>query len=110
MHLLTKKACVFIKIAFKNCLFFLFLVFFCAICACNKQQLPSIGEQIRRERLKQNISQIQLATAISMNVSSLSLIEDGLATPIKEKIEAIESHLNVHFIWDSTAIDLTLRQ
>ena len=76
--------------------------------ACSKNKRPQIGDQIRTERLKQNISQLQLASAIDMEITSLSLIEDGLATPVKEKIKAIEEHLNVTFVWDSTAFDLPL--
>lgn len=109
MYQSTKKICIFSKLALNNCLFFISLSFLLYLSACKNNSLPQIGEQIRTERLKQNISQIQLAEAIDMEISSLSLIEDGLATPIKEKIKAIEEHLNTTFVWDSTAIDLPLQ-
>jgi transcriptional regulator with XRE-family HTH domain len=55
----------------------------------------SIGGQIRTERLKQGISQQQLADEVGLTQSSLSLIEDGLAAPIHNKLLDIEAYLNM---------------
>lgn len=55
----------------------------------------SIGGQIRTERLKQGISQQQLADEVGITQSSLSLIEDGLATPIHNKLLDIEAYLGM---------------
>ncbi|MFK7798223.1 MAG: helix-turn-helix domain-containing protein [Aureispira sp.] len=55
----------------------------------------SIGEQIRTERLKQGISQQQLADEVGITQGSLSLIEDGLATPIHNKLLDIETYLGM---------------
>ncbi|MGH1339118.1 MAG: helix-turn-helix domain-containing protein [Aureispira sp.] len=55
----------------------------------------SIGGQIRTERLKQGISQQQLADEVGITQGSLSLIEDGLATPIHNKLLDIEAYLKM---------------
>lgn len=55
----------------------------------------SIGGQIRTERLKQGISQQQLADQVGITQGSLSLIEDGLATPIHNKLLDIEAFLGM---------------
>ena len=72
--------------------------------ACQSQNGPvskdmyhHIGQQIRAERLAQGISQQELADEVGMTQSSLSLIEDGLATPIHTKIIAIQKHLDLTF-------------
>ncbi|MCH2046565.1 MAG: helix-turn-helix domain-containing protein [Saprospiraceae bacterium] len=59
--------------------------------------MHKIGEQIRAARIEKGISQEELANAIEMTQSSLSLIEDGLATPVQEKLVAIETYLGVRF-------------
>lgn len=63
-----------------------------------KEQYRSIGEQIRKERLRKGMSQQQLAEAVSLSQSALSLIEDGLATPIQHKIIAIEEYLGIELV------------
>jgi len=76
----------------------------CLLVACQSATSTSssemyrhIGQQIRTERLAQGISQQQLADEVGMTQSSLSLIEDGLATPIHTKILAIQEHLKLTF-------------
>lgn len=59
-----------------------------------------IGIQIRQERLAHGLSQQQLADAVGMTQTSLSLIEDGLATPIHTKIIAIQDYLSMTFELD----------
>lgn len=66
-----------------------------------KTKIPAIGEQIRQFRLIKGISQEELAKAVKISQNSLSLIEDGLATPIFNKITAIEDFLEVEIIRDS---------
>lgn len=66
----------------------------------SKALYQHIGKQIREERLAQGLSQQQLADAVGMTQSSLSLIEDGLATPIHTKIIAIQEHLHMQFEFD----------
>lgn len=62
----------------------------------------SIGQQIRAQRLAKGISQRQLADEIGITQNGLSLIEDGLATPIHDKLIAIETFLEVEFNLDGT--------
>jgi DNA-binding XRE family transcriptional regulator len=82
----------------------LFLLSFLLLYGCkDKPKTISIGEQIRQARLKQNLSQSELAKAVGLDAANLSLIEDGLATPIRPKIEAIQNFLQTNFVWDSTA-------
>lgn len=57
----------------------------------------SIGLQIREERLARGISQQELADAVGISQNGLSLIEDGLATPIHTKIIAIQNYFGVEF-------------
>jgi ribosome-binding protein aMBF1 (putative translation factor) len=64
-------------------------------------KIPSLGEQIRQYRLYKGISQEDLAKAIQISQNSLSLIEDGLATPLHNKITAIEAFLEVELVRDA---------
>lgn len=64
----------------------------------SKEQYRSIGEQIRKERIRRGMTQLQLAEAVSLSQNALSLIEDGLATPIQHKIIAIEEYLGIDLI------------
>ncbi len=60
-----------------------------------------LGEKIRTERIKKGLSQEQLAEAIGMSLKNLKLVEEGLATPVEAKIQAMEEYLGVplvHFI------------
>ncbi|WP_052599259.1 helix-turn-helix domain-containing protein [Aureispira sp. CCB-QB1] len=75
---------------------------FIACEATQKQDLgkdfyKSIGAQIREERLQKGISQQDLADAVGVTQNGLSLIEDGLATPIHTKLIAIQNYLDVKF-------------
>lgn len=81
-----------------------YMLMLCLLVACQSMGSTSssemyrhIGQQIRAERLAQGISQQQLADEVNMTQSSLSLIEDGLATPIHTKIIAIQKYLNLTF-------------
>lgn len=65
------------------------------------EQYRSIGEQIRKERIIKGLTQKELADAVSISQNALSLIEDGLATPIHQKIVAIEEYLGVELIRDA---------
>jgi DNA-binding XRE family transcriptional regulator len=101
---MTKKYVFFFAKRYFFSLKILFLLSFLLLSACSdKPKTISIGEQIRQARLKQNISQSQLATAVGLDAANLSLIEDGLATPIRPKIEAIQVYLQTQFTLDSTA-------
>lgn len=94
----SKKA---LKYCLKGCILLLFSTILLGLNSCNSTtSSPSIGEQIRTARLKQNISQVELAEAVSLHLVNLSLIEDGFATPIAGKIKMIEQHLNVRFDWE----------
>jgi ribosome-binding protein aMBF1 (putative translation factor) len=44
------------------------------------------------------MTQEELAIAVNMSQNSLSLIEDGYATPILHKMEAFESILGIQLI------------
>jgi ribosome-binding protein aMBF1 (putative translation factor) len=57
----------------------------------------SIGAQIREERLQKGISQQDLADVVGVTQNGMSLIEDGLATPIHTKLIAIQDYLEVEF-------------
>lgn len=63
----------------------------------NTDFYKTIGAQIREERLKQGVSQQDLADEVGVTQNGLSLIEDGLATPIHTKLIAIQNYLNVKF-------------
>jgi ribosome-binding protein aMBF1 (putative translation factor) len=63
----------------------------------NPDFYKTIGAQIREERLQQGVSQQDLADAVGVTQNGLSLIEDGMATPIHTKLIAIQKHLNVKF-------------
>ncbi len=63
-------------------------------------KIPPLGEQIRQYRLHKGISQEDLAKAIQISQNALSLIEDGLATPLHNKITAIEAFLEVELVRD----------
>jgi ribosome-binding protein aMBF1 (putative translation factor) len=55
----------------------------------------NVGEVIRKQRIVKGITQEELANAINISQNSLSLIEDGLATPIHYKIKEIEALLDI---------------
>lgn len=82
-----------------------YTVLMLGVAACkNQPNAPTLGEQIRTERIRQRYSQAELAAAVGMSSEALSMIEDGLAEPIHEKIFAIQLYLNVQFAWDSLAV------
>ena len=76
--------------------------------SCRSKEAPkldpqfykSIGFQIREQRILKGISQQELADAVEITQNGLSLIEDGLATPIHTKLIAIQDYLDVEFIID----------
>jgi DNA-binding XRE family transcriptional regulator len=63
----------------------------------NTDFYKTIGAQIREARLEQGVSQQDLADAVGVTQNGLSLIEDGLATPIHTKLIAIQNYLEVQF-------------
>lgn len=84
--------------------FFSILFLFLASCKSSKpsktelETYRMIGEKIRTERIKRGMTQAELSKAVGLSQNSLSLIEDGLATPIEHKIEAIENYLQLDLI------------
>jgi transcriptional regulator with XRE-family HTH domain len=66
----------------------------------------SIGGQIRTIRLEQGMSQQALADSVGITQNALSLIEDGLATPIHTKLIAIENFFEVTFIIEGEQISI----
>jgi ribosome-binding protein aMBF1 (putative translation factor) len=85
-------------------LFFFILLFY----SCQNSRLilksednyfkTSLGEIIRKQRMIKGMTQEELAIAVNMSQNSLSLIEDGYATPILHKMEAFESILGIQLI------------
>lgn len=63
----------------------------------NEDFYKTIGAQIREVRLQKGISQQDLADEVGVTQNGLSLIEDGLATPIHTKLIAIQNYLDVKF-------------
>jgi transcriptional regulator with XRE-family HTH domain len=57
----------------------------------------SVGEQIRSHRIQQGMTQQALADKVNISQNSLSLIEDGLATPIHTKLILIQDYFQVKF-------------
>ena len=57
----------------------------------------TIGFQIREQRILKGIGQQELADAVGMTQNGLSLIEDGMATPIHTKLIAIQNYLQITF-------------
>lgn len=87
---------MFYKIILLTCLAFLLTCCQGKTGSVDQSELyKSIGAQIRIERLHQGISQQQLADEVGLTQSSLSLIEDGLATPIHNKLLDIERYLRM---------------
>ncbi len=90
--------------------FFVVALLALGIWACGSKQnvvnppLNPIGEQIRKVRLAQQISQQQLADSLGVSAVSLSLIEDGFASPLPYKLKQMEQILNTKFDWDSSAV------
>lgn len=74
-----------------RCWAFLALI---ALHSC-KQSPTAVGERIRAARLERQMSQSQLATAVGMSQDALSLVEDGLASPVPEKLGELEKVLGV---------------
>lgn len=102
-----KHFCLFLK---QNIVFMwyrIFLLVFAAnlfiACESSKKKdlnaafYKTIGAQIREERLQKGISQQDLADAVGITQNGMSLIEDGLATPIHTKLIAIQNYLDVKF-------------
>lgn len=76
----------------------------------NTDFYKTIGAQIREARLQQGVSQQELADAVGVTQNGLSLIEDGLATPIHTKLIAIQNYLEVQFKFNGkyTSIEVYL--
>lgn len=94
------------KCKFHTYLWAFFFVYLLLLGSC-KSSKPSkteletyrmIGEKIRTERIKRGMTQAELSEAVDLSQNSLSLIEDGLATPIEHKIEAIENYLQLDLL------------
>lgn len=93
-----------------------FLLIFILFCLFGCQSSPteqrdaafykSIGTQIRAARLEQGLSQATLADSVSISQSSLSLIEDGMASPIATKLVDIEAFLQTTFVIDGQQISI----
>jgi DNA-binding XRE family transcriptional regulator len=103
----SKHFCLFVKhkIVFMLLRIFLLVLGVVILTACGggnekklgKEFYKTIGYQIRAQRLVKGISQQKLADAVGVTQNSLSLIEDGLATPIHTKLIAIQQYLEVEF-------------
>ncbi|MCP4442129.1 MAG: helix-turn-helix transcriptional regulator [Aureispira sp.] len=97
----------------KQLLLFAWLTLICIACNSTKSVdsnfYKSIGEQIRESRIDQNISQEELAEAVGLTQNSLSLIEDGLATPIHDKILDIQYYLETEFVVEGKKIEAYLK-
>lgn len=102
-----KHFCLFLK---QNLVFMWYRIFLLAftlnlVTACESSKkkdlgddfYKSIGAQIREERLQKGISQQDLADVVGVTQNGMSLIEDGLATPIHTKLIAIQDYLEVEF-------------
>lgn len=102
-----KHFCLFLKhkIVFMLSRIFLLVLGMYVLIACkganveesNQNFYKSIGVQIREQRLNKGISQQDLADAVGISQNGLSLIEDGLATPIHTKLIAIQDYLDITF-------------
>jgi transcriptional regulator with XRE-family HTH domain len=56
---------------------------------------PSIGEGIRRERLRRGLTLAQLATQVNLTVSALSQIERGASDPSISSLRRIATAFNI---------------
>ena len=94
--------------------FLLLICLFWTVVACTGDSpedadfYESIGEQIRTARINKGISQAELAAEVKLSQNSLSLIEDGMATPIHDKILAIEAYLDADFEINGKPIEVYL--
>lgn len=57
----------------------------------------TVGFQIREQRLLKDLTQQEFADEVGLTQNGLSLIEDGLATPIHSKLISIQDYLGVVF-------------
>lgn len=87
--------------------FLMFLILFLMI-SCNdgSDKLPDeiynkIGLEIREARILRGLTQQELADSVDLTQNSLSLIEDGMATPMHTKIIEIQYFLDTVFYIDS---------
>lgn len=88
-----------------------FLLLFFYSCQHNRSELPtafykSIGNQIRVIRIEKGMTQQALADSIGITQNALSLIEDGLATPIHTKLIDIENFLNTTFVIEGKQVGI----
>ena len=58
----------------------------------------NVGNKIREVRMKQNISQIELANLLEITQPSLAVIENNKRTPRLETLSRIATALNVDFL------------
>jgi ribosome-binding protein aMBF1 (putative translation factor) len=88
-----------------NFYLFLLLFFTLSFSSCQNAKLviktkeysdqSTMGEVIRKQRMIKGMTQEELARAVDISQNSLSLIEDGYATPIFHKMKVIESILEI---------------
>ena len=75
----------------------------CLFLSCENKVADSIdlsahiGPQIRAIRLERGMTQEALASVIGIDQNALSLIEDGMATPIHSKLIDIETYFDTIF-------------
>ena len=59
------------------------------------EQMLQVGEQIKKSRLKKNISQVQLAQLCNMQKASISRLEAGQSNPTLFTVHKIAKALEV---------------
>jgi ribosome-binding protein aMBF1 (putative translation factor) len=102
---------LFFKLKPKKCNYrqslFVILLFVLSFVSCKTaselpivKKMPSIGEQIRYERISKGLSQKELADAVKLSAEVLSLVEDGLATPLPSKVAAIQEYLGIELVYN----------
>ena len=67
--------------------------------ATDRQRLKNLGSRIKSERLRNNISQEELAEMTNMSRNSVSLIETGKINPTILKVVDIANALNADLIY-----------
>ena len=65
----------------------------------DKQRLKNFGIRIKSERLRNNISQEELAEMTNMSRNSVSLIETGKINPTILKVIDIANALNADIVY-----------
>ncbi len=67
-------------------------------------EIPSVGQQIKKARELKNISLEAFANAIGFDIATMSKVERGVVTPTREILVKIQLFLDVDIVMDAKCI------